>query len=432
MGMSSQRNLPVNHLAKPFAFLLVALALISPTAAQEQAAAGPRTVAGTVIEQKKYTFRIQAGDQEYTIGLAPNAAIRQRIQRPVFEFAKRRIVPELHGLPPRAEGAEPAVSISLPAPLYIRAWYPSANEMERFWESGTVRRLPRYELSGRMPEQPCTFTPGRLELAGQIESIDSRGVAVIDCGGERVQAQLQDREASLVGGTIRDLLPFVTTIEAMVVPAEEEEEGTGGARTDKAGASSPRWTATEVVFTRIPDPLLNEDPALPRVLWLGDESAIAMLSATRKELAGVANLQRPVENCGGSANVRRLDSWLGPWRQPGRQWDVIVFNFGRHDLATDDAEYVRRLGEWVKQLRTTEAKLVWLPTLRRIPDETENQSRFDEINALARAELLASHPDILVCDPLTGLAPEELADLKPPAWWTRVARALAESVKSGL
>ncbi len=191
--MSSQRNLPVNHLAKPFVFLLVALALIHPAAAQEQA----RTVEGTVIEQKKYTFRIQSGEQEYTISLAPNAAIRQRIQRPVFEFAKRRIVPELHGLPPLAEGAEPAVTIGLPDPLYIRAWYPTANEMERFWESGTVRRLPHYELSGRPPEQLCAFTPGRLELAGRIESIDSRGVAVIDCGGERVQAQLQDREASL-------------------------------------------------------------------------------------------------------------------------------------------------------------------------------------------------------------------------------------------
>jgi hypothetical protein len=382
-------------------------------------------VTGTVTELKKYTFRIQSGEQEYTIGLAPNATIRQRIQRPVFEFAKRRIVPELHGLPQLEPDSEPAVTIGLPAPLYIRAWYPTAKEMERFWESGTVRRLTRYELSDRPPEQPCTFRPDRLELAGQIETIDSRGVAVIDCAGERVQAQLQDREASLAGGTILDLLPFVTVIEAVVVPAREEM---GGA--DKAGASSPRFMATKVIFTRIPDPLLTEDPALPRVLWLGDESAIAMLSATRKELAGVANLQRPVENCGGSANVDRLATWLGPWRQPGRQWDVIVVNFGRHDLATDDAEYVRRLGQWIEQLRATGAKLVWHPTLRRVPAETENQARFDALNQLALAELKAHHPGVAICDPMAGLDPAALGQFKPPEWWSHVARALAASIKS--
>lgn len=408
---------------------LAAMLATSPVPAQTASA---RTVAGTVIELRKYTFCIQSGDgEDHTIELAPNAVIRQRIQRPVFEFTKRRIVPELHGLLPAAPGAEPPVSISLPDPLYIRAWYPSVNELERFWESGTVRRLPRYELSGKPPGETGVFRPERLELAGRIESIDSRGVAVIDCGGERVQAQLQDREASLVGGTIGDLLPFVTEIEAAVEMAEgtENEEAV---RTDKAGALSPRWVATEVVFTRIPDPLLAEDQALPRVLWLGDESAIAMLPAARRELAGVVNLQRPVENCGGGANVARLAAWLGPWKETGRQWDVIVFNFGRHDLATSDADYVRRLGEWVEQLKLTGAKLVWLPTLRRVPAEAENQARFDQLNHLALTELQARHPDVVISDPLAGLDPAGIDQLKPAEWWTHVAKALATTVKSAL
>jgi acyl-CoA thioesterase-1 len=73
---------------------------------------------------------------------------------------------------------------------------------------------------------------------------------------------------------------------------------------------------------------IEDDPALPRVLIMGDSISIGYTVPVRERLAGAANVHRVLTNCASTARgVRRIDQWVedGPW-------DLIYFNFGLHDL----------------------------------------------------------------------------------------------------
>ncbi len=110
---------------------------------------------------------------------------------------------------------------------------------------------------------------------------------------------------------------------------------------------------------------VEDDPALPRVLLIGDSISIGYTLPTRAALAGKANVHRPPTNCGGTPNiVRHLDKWLGPGR-----WDVIHFNSGIHDLkrpggkrAVTPQQYEKNLRIVVKRLKKTGAELIWCST----------------------------------------------------------------------
>ncbi len=110
---------------------------------------------------------------------------------------------------------------------------------------------------------------------------------------------------------------------------------------------------------------VKDDPALPRVLLIGDSISIGYTLPTRASLAGKANVHRPPTNCGGTPNtVRHLDKWLGPG-----PWDVIHFNSGIHDLkrpegkrAVTPQQYEKNLRIVVKRLKKTGAELIWCST----------------------------------------------------------------------
>jgi len=98
-----------------------------------------------------------------------------------------------------------------------------------------------------------------------------------------------------------------------------------------------------------------DDPALPRVLLIGDSISRAYTATVRKALAGKANVHRAPANCGpSSTGLKKLDVWLGDGR-----WDLIHFNFGIHDRNTPVADYVARLEKIVASLKETGATLVW-------------------------------------------------------------------------
>lgn len=100
---------------------------------------------------------------------------------------------------------------------------------------------------------------------------------------------------------------------------------------------------------------VKDDPALPRVLLIGDSISRGYTLPVRHALTGKANVHRAPENCGPTANgLKKLNLWLGDGR-----WDVIHFNFGIHDRATPEAEYEQRLEQIVQRLQATGAKLVW-------------------------------------------------------------------------
>ena len=112
------------------------------------------------------------------------------------------------------------------------------------------------------------------------------------------------------------------------------------------------------------DPFTNptDDPALPRVLIIGDSISIAYTTTVRRELAGVANVHRVPGNAAFSANgLAKIESWLGEG-----DWDLVHFNFGLWDwygwkqerVPTKD-EYVANLQQIVTKLKATGAKVIF-------------------------------------------------------------------------
>ncbi len=130
---------------------------------------------------------------------------------------------------------------------------------------------------------------------------------------------------------------------------------------------------------RRPNPAMQpvkDDPALPRVLLIGDSISIGYTVPVRTMLNGKANVHRPLTNCGPTINgLRNLDVWLGD-----KTWDVIHFNFGLHDLKymgpngenlydpekghqqVPPKEYQRNLVSIARRLKKTGAKIIWRNT----------------------------------------------------------------------
>lgn len=161
----------------------------------------------------------------------------------------------------------------------------------------------------------------------------------------------------------------------------------------------------------------RDEPALPRVLLIGDSISMGYHGATVAALKGKAHVQRPKTNCGPTTRgLQQLGEWLGQGN-----WDVIHFNWGLHDLKYIDqrgqmdlkgkqqvppAEYEKNLQELVRRLKTTGAVLIFATTTPvpkgaggRIPGDAaaynkialkvmkENGVSVDDLYALAAPQL---------------------------------------------
>lgn len=110
---------------------------------------------------------------------------------------------------------------------------------------------------------------------------------------------------------------------------------------------------------------VTNDPALSRVLLIGDSISIGYTVPTREILAGKANVHRPATNGGSTARgLKHLEQWLGEGR-----WDVIHFNFGIHDIKKPGGcrsvpieAYEKNLRQIVARLKKSGAKLIWCST----------------------------------------------------------------------
>ncbi len=122
---------------------------------------------------------------------------------------------------------------------------------------------------------------------------------------------------------------------------------------------------------------VKDDPKLPRVLLIGDSISIGYTPATRKLLAGKANVHRIPENGGPSDHgAKNIKKWLGEGK-----WDVIHFNWGLHDLKLGTGkhqvpieEYEKNLRQLVKAMKGTGAKLIWASTTP-VPEGKTNPPR---------------------------------------------------------
>lgn len=109
----------------------------------------------------------------------------------------------------------------------------------------------------------------------------------------------------------------------------------------------------------------TDDPALPRVLLIGDSISIAYTTTVRRALKGRANVHRVQDNCAYSAKgVEHASEWIGDGK-----WDLIHFNFGlwdwygwKQDQRATPETYAANLEKIVEVLKTTGATLVFATT----------------------------------------------------------------------
>ena len=120
---------------------------------------------------------------------------------------------------------------------------------------------------------------------------------------------------------------------------------------------------------------LEMDPNLPKVLIIGDSISIGYTGHVCTQLKGKANvIHNPGNAAGTTLGFEKLQEWLGDTK-----WDVIHFNWGLHDLKhvtetgansnnpddpqqADLATYTANLKVLVKQLKATDAKLIFATT----------------------------------------------------------------------
>ena len=164
---------------------------------------------------------------------------------------------------------------------------------------------------------------------------------------------------------------------------------------------------------------INDDPALPRVLLIGDSISIGYTLPTRSRLQGQANVHRiPVNGGPTIRGLESLDEWLGSGK-----WDVIHFNWGLHDLRfMDDGKhqvaidaYEKNLHELVGRLKRTGAVLIWASTTP-VPDAevTPPRKSSDVIAYNAVAKRVMDENRIRIND-LYAVALPQLSTIQIPA-----------------
>lgn len=146
---------------------------------------------------------------------------------------------------------------------------------------------------------------------------------------------------------------------------------------------------------------------LPNALILGDSISLGYTPMVVRQLKGKVNVQRPKANCGDTNRyLKSLPNWLGKTK-----WDVIHFNVGLHDLcyrhpdskvqgnrdkvngtiAVPIKEYEKNLTKILKQLKATNAKLIWASTTV-VPEDEAGRIVGDDLkyNAIA-AKIMNEH-----------------------------------------
>ena len=188
-----------------------------------------------------------------------------------------------------------------------------------------------------------------------------------------------------------------------------------------------------------------DEPALPRVLLIGDSISIGYTVPVRKALAGKANVHRIPENGADTVNgLKKIDSWLGD-----SHWDVIHCNWGLHDLKVTPEGgrqvpievYEKNLTALVDRLKTTGAQLIWATTTP-VPEGKQNPPRdpldLPRYNAAARRVMESRS---IAIDDLYAAVLPRLAEIQLPvnvhfnnAGWallgSKVAAAIEATLKS--
>jgi acyl-CoA thioesterase-1 len=237
----------------------------------------------------------------------------------------------------------------------------------------------------------------------------------------------------------KTFLPIVfslTLLMAMHVSAQQQR-----AKPKKRRAPNPAMQA------------VTDDPALPRVLLLGDSISIGYTVDVRQLLDGKANVHRAPANCGPTTRgLESINAWLGE-----ESWDVIHFNWGLHDLkymgpngqnladpsAADSRqqvppeEYEANLQKLVARLKKTSATLIWCSTTP-VPAGAAGRVVGDAAKYNAIAARIMQEQGIAV-DDLYAVAKPRLGEIQRPAnvhftpeGSALLAEAVAKSIERAL
>lgn len=181
---------------------------------------------------------------------------------------------------------------------------------------------------------------------------------------------------------------------------------------------------------RKPNPMapIRDVEGLPRVLLIGDSISIGYTLQVREALKGKANVHRPAVNCGPtSKGIAEIDRWLGD-----KQWDLIHFNFGLHDLKylgpngenlqdpnnpqnhqqVPPEEYEKNLRKLVQRLKQTNAKLIWRNTTP-VPSGSKGRVAGDALNYNQIAAQVMKEFGVPVHD-VYGLVQPRMKELMQP------------------
>jgi hypothetical protein len=188
---------------------------------------------------------------------------------------------------------------------------------------------------------------------------------------------------------------------------------------------------------------IEDDPALPRVLLVGDSISIGYTLPTRALLQGKANVHRIPVNGGPTINgLENMDRWLGSGK-----WHVIHFNWGLHDLKfMDDGKhqvsiekYEKNLTDLVGRLKRTGATLIWASTTP-VPDAQVTPPRKNsDVIAYNLAARRVMEENGITIDDLYAVALPRLQEIQRPAnvhytdaGYEVLAERVAASVRAAL
>jgi lysophospholipase L1-like esterase len=141
--------------------------------------------------------------------------------------------------------------------------------------------------------------------------------------------------------------------------------------------------------------LAAKSDSIKNVLIIGDSISIGYTPILQKALASIATVEHNPGNGGSTVRGKdNIEKWLGD-----KEWNVILFNFGLHDLVYHDSlnkydvvngkvavtleEYRNNLEFIVARLRETTAKLFFITTTE-VPANSagrkiEDPARYNEV-----------------------------------------------------
>lgn len=359
----------------------------------------------TPLDQEMKNFYLRNADGAIEVKLKENVQIgiqarmnryrhNKSVKGDVYKgWEERLFIPEFYS-------AE-QMAFKLPKDLYMRVNFKDWNSARRalkdpkrdiwngrFYTEGIAEHLP---------------TEGELWLSGKVIKNKKKFTSVIKVGDKefRIACRGHDNADIIIGVmSTKDIKPFVQQ---------------GFVRGEMKGDV---FYADELTIR--PLPIKEEDPKLPRYLYIGDSMSGNYAKALEKALKGKFNIVHPPTNCGNSGKgLANIAQWMGPYDQKGKQWDIISFNFGHWDSNSTKDLYQSNLRGIISQLKKTGAKLIYVTTCpvpggyEKIKDSGDqkaegrlhlNMKKY--INPWA-LEVMAQHPEISICDQWSFVANEK-------------------------